>query len=226
MIKNITKLIAGFLVPGLTHILTGKVWQGLTFFACISASFSIGLITDLDYYYRYDNQVKSQYIFTKDDQKALGLFKRPNQMYLIQHESYKQPHFIQANGIGKIHIDTSKENASSYSITPTNYAYVQPANTIVKVGSIGSEDLGILDTLKKLFYSYLRPVFTSSFLYKIGKPMQLKYRTLLDSIHIKNIPSPVKDLGFVFVIMACLFNVLVLIHGGEVCYNSYKKGNI
>jgi hypothetical protein len=88
---------------------------------------------------------------------------------------------------------------------------------------MGETNLEVSDTLKKISYTYLSPIFTTAFLYEGGKYFQFKYKILLHNLGIKNIPSPIKELGFVFIIMACLFNILVLIHGGELCYNSYKK---
>jgi hypothetical protein len=42
--KEISCLIAGWLVPGLGHILQKKLWTGLTFFVSVGAMTTIGLV--------------------------------------------------------------------------------------------------------------------------------------------------------------------------------------
>lgn len=42
--KAITCLIAGWLVPGLGHVIQRRIWRGLAFFASIGAMTALGLI--------------------------------------------------------------------------------------------------------------------------------------------------------------------------------------
>ena len=43
-VKSIAHVLLGWFIPGLGHISLKKYWRGLTFFICISAMSSLGLI--------------------------------------------------------------------------------------------------------------------------------------------------------------------------------------
>ncbi|MCJ8344042.1 hypothetical protein MJH12_00720 [bacterium] len=120
-----------------------------------------------------------------------------------------------------------KEGENEIIYGAANNFFALPANREINVASYDDAKAryrpGTLEKMWHFTYLVIFPVLSTPILHFTGGTFQSIFINWWDHYPItknnKSIPSPLKDVGFYFLVMACMLNLIILFDGFDTAYN-------
>ncbi|PCJ20603.1 MAG: hypothetical protein COB02_03520 [Candidatus Cloacimonadota bacterium] len=112
-----------------------------------------------------------------------------------------------------------------------NNFFALPANREINVASYDDAKAryrpGTLEKMWHFTYLVIFPILSTPVLHFTGGTFQSIFINWWDKFPItknnKSIPSPLKDIGFYFLVMACMLNLIILFDGFDTAHNEESK---